>query len=465
MEAPTTPEQVMAKAGGRTVPLGRRARGEVGTAKPKADEREGKPKGANDAKPLQERPIPHPAVPQDWPSGWDVADAPPEGVSIDQPCKMAQPGTSSKIAGLSEFLDAQSWAARDIPPSEKLLGELIDNTIRLFIVGPTGLGKTNLGLAMAVGASSGTGFLHWRSSRPARVLYVDGEMSSRLIKDRMNDALRRAEKKPDRGTLILYSQDFAEQIEKAFPTLGRMKPLNLPDGHAFLLSFIDAIGGVDVVMLDNVMSLCEGVMKEEQTFNGVLPLVAALSARRIGQVWFDHTGLDKSRQYGPSAKAWRFDTVAIMSELPESERRERELGFRLSFDPPGKARRRTPDNWDDFAPVTIRLASDQWTVERQEVAERPSKSRCKVSAMALAFHQALVDALCANPTSGTTTRDAWYAEGVRLGLLDEIGANDDYKTRDRKRSKLRKFIGDLKAAGFIGVDGNTVRNLREGRKK
>jgi hypothetical protein len=85
--------------------------------------------------------------------------------------------------------------------------------------------------------------------------------------------------------------------------------------------------------------------------------------------------------------------------------------------------------------------------------------------MALAFHQALVDALCANPTSGTTTRDAWYAEGVRLGLLDEIGANDDYKTRDRKRSKLRKFIGDLKAAGFIGVDGNTVRNLREGRKK
>src|SRR4029077_12619441 len=80
-------------------------------------------------------------------------------------------------------------------------------------------------------------------------------------------------------------------------------------------------------------------------WNETLPLVGNLTARRIGQVWLDHTGHNTERQYGSSTKAWRFDAVGVMTPLPDDQRGRHEVAFTLSFEYPGKARRRTPDNW------------------------------------------------------------------------------------------------------------------------
>ena len=55
----------------------------------------------------------------------------------------------------------------------------------------TGLGKTNLGLALAGHAATGTSFLHWQAHRAARILYIDGEMSRQLFKRRIEDVVRR----------------------------------------------------------------------------------------------------------------------------------------------------------------------------------------------------------------------------------------------------------------------------------
>jgi len=74
-------------------------------------------------------------------------------------------------------------------------------------------------------------------------------------------------------------------------------------------------------------------------------LVQALTNSRIGQLWLDHTGHNSDRQYGSSTKAWRFDAVGCMAPLADGENDPRSTGFTLSFDHPGKARRRTPDNW------------------------------------------------------------------------------------------------------------------------
>jgi hypothetical protein len=63
-------------------------------------------------------------------------------------------------AGLAEQLAASAWLVRDVPSPEQLLGELITTATRCLIVGRTGLGKTLLGLAMAMGMAFGIGFLH-----------------------------------------------------------------------------------------------------------------------------------------------------------------------------------------------------------------------------------------------------------------------------------------------------------------
>jgi AAA domain len=61
----------------------------------------------------------------------------------------------------------------------------------------TGIGKTNLCLAIAIAIAAGVDFLHWRCPSPRRVLFIDGEMSERLMKQRIEDALRRVGDDPE----------------------------------------------------------------------------------------------------------------------------------------------------------------------------------------------------------------------------------------------------------------------------
>lgn len=91
-------------------------------------------------------------------------------------------------------LSLPGWLEREVKLPDCLMGEWLTTTSRVELVAPTGLGKTNLGLAWAAFAAAGLDFLHWRGSgRPRRVLYVDGEMSERLMHSRLKDAVERAE--------------------------------------------------------------------------------------------------------------------------------------------------------------------------------------------------------------------------------------------------------------------------------
>jgi SpoVK/Ycf46/Vps4 family AAA+-type ATPase len=47
-------------------------------------------------------------------------------------------------------LTLAEWLARDLPEPDRLLGDLLTATCRVLIVGPTGLGKTMFGLAVAM---------------------------------------------------------------------------------------------------------------------------------------------------------------------------------------------------------------------------------------------------------------------------------------------------------------------------
>jgi hypothetical protein len=81
-------------------------------------------------------------------------------------------------------LTVQAWLDRDLPEPDWLLGPF-STTTRGMLVADTGLGKTNFALAMAFAMASGRGFLHWLGSRPARILFIDGEMSARLMRNRI----------------------------------------------------------------------------------------------------------------------------------------------------------------------------------------------------------------------------------------------------------------------------------------
>ncbi len=149
-------------------------------------------------------------------------------------------------------------------------------------------------------------------------------------------------------------------------------------------------------------------------------------------MWLDHTGHTTGRQYGSSTKGWRFASVGIMEAVPEKGRSDHSVEFTLSFEPPGKRRRSTPDNWHDFETATISLVNDQWS--STAAAAKGVIKRKDVPDWARGFHACLIDAIAAAPTGfsgkrGTVTKEAWKRECVRRGLIEAESQEDSSKDR------------------------------------
>jgi len=342
------------------------------------------------------------------------------------------------------YFTINAWLARDLPQPDFLMGEWASTTSRGLLVSDTGLGKTNFCLALAFAMALGRDFLHWQSGRPCRVLYIDGEMSRRLMKTRLADAARRAGAAPE--TLFVLSRD----------DLPDMPPINTEEGQRFIDELIDAIGEVDFAFFDNVQALIPGDMKDEEPWQQTLPWIRDLTRRAIGQLWIHHTGHDTTRSYGTKTREWQLDTVIL---LEAAERPDADIAFALKFT---KARERAPDNRGDFDKVTIALADDRWRFEGAALraGKPPSPNGRK-------FHDALLDAIVSSPAAPSTapgriatTTQLWIAECVRRGLLDPP---DGKYLRNSSRARLSKYRLELLGAEWIACDGDFVWSIRQHR--
>jgi len=293
----------------------------------------------------------------------------------------------------------------------------------------TGIGKTNAAIALGMRVSHGVGFLHWQQRRPARVLYVDGEMSRRLLKERLACEEGRLGSRPP-GFLALSRED-----------LENFQPLNTPKGQAWLLALIKKIGKLDLIIFDNVMSLLIGSMIEEESWAQAMPLVRILTQRNIGQLWVHHTGHDETRAYGTKTREWQLDTVIHLEAV---NRDDADLSFKLTFP---KARERTPATRLDFQDVNISLINDEWQHELTEYVDtRPA------SPTAMKFLDALVNVLGGDQTvlvvghRKAARREDWLRECAHLGLVDMARANS-------ARAQLSTYRRQLVVARRVACSG------------
>ena len=332
----------------------------------------------------------------------------------------------------------QGWLDRDLPEPDILLGPF-STTSRGMFVADTGLGKTNVAMATAFAMASGQKFLHWSCQRPARVLFIDGEMSKRLLRRRIRDATARSGRIPA-GLYFFSREDFET-----------MPPLNTAQGQRFIDTFIDQIGGVDFVFFDNIQSLLVGDMKDEESWQQTLPWIRSLTRRSIGQLWIHHTGHNTGRAYGTKTREWQLDIVLLAEAV---ERAGADIAFSLQFT---KARERTPDNRGDFDPVVVTLSNDRWISEGD--ASRKGKPP---SPLGQKFYEALLDAIIAAPVTGPAHRQGatnatWISECMRRGLLD---ATPDQRTKDGNRALFSKYRRELTASEWVACNGELTWSIR-----
>jgi hypothetical protein len=296
------------------------------------------------------------------------------------------------------------WLKRDLPKPDLLLPWL-STTTRVLMFGPTGIGKTTFGIALGMRAAADQAFLHWSSTRKARVLLIDGEMSRRLLLERLAaeaERLKRLGVPPPEGMHVLSHEDIED-----------FAPLNTLQGQAQIEWQIARIGKLDLILFDNVSCLLAGNMKDTEQWAATMPWVKSLTRRSIGQFWLHHAN-EENKSYGDKTREWSMDTVLHMEA---AERLDTDVSFLLRFE---KARERTPANRAAFADIKIALVNDQWETEATERRARGKPP----SPLGMKFFDALVNATTDSDAKKmfncpTATIEEWRAECIKIGLLDK----------------------------------------------
>jgi hypothetical protein len=336
-----------------------------------------------------------------------------------------------------KLLTLAYWLEREVPAPDNLLGEILSTTSRLLLVAPTGLGKTNLTMALGLAIAAGDCFLHWAAGEgPRRVLFIDGEMSKRLVKKRLEDAVRRRGGEIPDTFFVLCRDDFPDD----------MPPLNTVEGQKFIDRHIEAVGGVDLVIFDNIRALLLGDMKDEEPWQQTLPWVRELTRRNIGQIWVHHTGHDETRSYGTKTREWQLDSAILLERV---ERPELDIAFTLSFT---KARERTPENRLDFEPALIMLSNDHWSSERGNVTinARTAKDRAlEVLGDTLARHGKVPAPDTHIPPDVPCVTEKLWRDSCEKGCISEGSS-------DAARMAFSRAAKKLLSRGVIGKWGDWV---------
>jgi hypothetical protein len=313
------------------------------------------------------------------------------------------------------------WLQREIPMPDYLMGEWLTTTSRTLIVGPTGLGKTNFGVGLAFASAQGSDFLHWSGNgEPHRVLYVDGEMSKQLMQQRLRDGLRRTGISNPPGLYVINREDFED-----------MPGLNKPEGQAFMNRQIKIVKP-HLIIFDNVMSLLEGNMTDEEAWSETMPWVKTLTRQRIGQIWFHHTGHNEKHSYGTKTREWPMDNVIMMKKEGVDDT---DIFFRLEFT---KNRTKTPDNWEDFTTASVALQADAW--KSTTISKTPAGNT-------KAAREALV--LLLGPDKESVAVEEWRAG---FGVHPRM----EGKTEQAWKKAFQRAAKSLERAGIVRVEGGIV---------
>jgi hypothetical protein len=145
--------------------------------------------------------------------------------------------------GRAQIWDSRAFLKATFPPREPLV--VIDGKdTPVFtkhsinqIFATRGTGKSMLMMALAGMQSTGGNFLNWRITRPASVLYVDGELPNPQIQERMAQ---------------LHSSDARIHLITLDDHPNGIPTLDTAPGQEWLEK---ELGGVEVLVLDSVASL------------------------------------------------------------------------------------------------------------------------------------------------------------------------------------------------------------------
>jgi hypothetical protein len=222
---------------------------------------------------------------------------------------MAKPAGTEPVseAGVLMHTSAELAALAGAAPVAQLIEPVLPHAGNLLIYGASGVGKSHLGLCIALLLARGGSFLGWTVAQPVNVLYVDGEMPLQELRTRL-DAYLTGAPYPERLHWI------AARAQRREGKYFDMPDLNTEAGQAQYLAKIEQCSAV-VTVFDNLATLrttsADAPENSVEGFSPVGALIRRINNRGTATIWLHHANR-AGTQRGSSAHTAPMDTVICL---------------------------------------------------------------------------------------------------------------------------------------------------------
>jgi len=260
------------------------------------------------------------------------------------------PRDKEKLLTEYKAVDIRELLTYEFPKRECILDPIFTLSSINMVFAWRGVGKTHFALGIAWAAASGGRFLKWQTSRPFKVLYLDGEMPGESLQIRLAEIGKSADSIPDEGYLSVCTIDMCGGI---------MPDLATYEGQAQISAMCE---DKEIIIVDNISCLVRGDGGENDSKTWLEAQEWALSMRSKGKcVIFIHHAGKNGEQRGTSKKEDQLD-ITIVLKRPSDYEPNQGARFEVHF---GKARHLTGD---DAQAIEAWLTQDEkgnqaWTMK------------------------------------------------------------------------------------------------------
>lgn len=264
-------------------------------------------------------------------------------------------------------IEACALVSRPTKPREYFMGKLLYGQCLGLLHGWTGIGKTWLSLLLATCCAGGADFMRYRAVRPLRVGYIDGEMLSDSIRERVMQICKHAAFDIQEGMLKFVSPDL-------FPKNNMVPNIADPEAQRW---YDKQLGDRDVIIIDNLMSCSQRIGRDDdlQTWLRILPWLISCRVKGKCVVLVHHDGKGGS-QLGTSVKEQVMDWILHLKR-PLDHRQEDGACFQCTFE---KGRNISGEDAEAFA-VRIFPSDDAFTWDWKPLSDSVSATAKDMKAL------------------------------------------------------------------------------------
>ncbi len=187
-----------------------------------------------------------------------------------------------------KVMTATDFLRQELPQLEFLVHPLIPKNGLSLMYAERGAGKTFMAMAIACAAAGGFDFLNFKVEKPCKVLYIDGEMDSSEMQERLRSlsaGFASEGKHVNMDNLSLFLSGMQEN-----PT---MPDIATPQGQQQIESYCK---DADLIIVDNIFCMyTAGRENDADSWVQYNAWSRKMRARGKSVLWLHHTGKDKKR--------------------------------------------------------------------------------------------------------------------------------------------------------------------------